>query len=230
MATIDKYQTTTGATRYRVRYRTPDHRQTDKRGFKTKRDAEAFAIEVESRKLRGEYVAPALGRATVGELGDEWLGRQKGHLKKNSYRSLETSWRVHARPRWARTPVANVMFTDVQGWIAALSQQRGAKTVRYAHAVLYGILEDAVRDRRIGSNPAHKVKLPAIVKKPNKYLSADQLHALARESGRYMSLVLLLGTGGLRWGEAAGLRVSDVDFLRRRIVVWENSTAGEVAS
>jgi hypothetical protein len=41
MATISKYQTATGATLYRVRYRTPDRGQTDKRGFKTKRDAQA---------------------------------------------------------------------------------------------------------------------------------------------------------------------------------------------
>ena len=49
------------------------------------------------------------------------------------------------------------------------------------------------------------------------YLSVEQLHALADESGRYRSLVLLLGAAGLRWGEAAALRVCDMDFLRRRI-------------
>lgn len=228
MATISSYQTRSGAKLYRVRYRTPDHRQTDKRGFTTKRDAEAFAIEVESRKLRGEYVAPSMGRVSIGELGVPWLERQKGHLKPNSWRSLEVSWRVHVEPKWSRFPVADVMFTDVQAWIAMLSQRRGAKVVRGAQAVLYGILEDAVRDRRIASNPARGVKLPPIVKKPHKYLTADQLHALARESGRYCSLVLLLGTAGLRWGEAAALRVGDVDFLRRKIVVHENATSGTV--
>ena len=57
------------------------------------------------------------------------------------------------------------------------------------------------------------------------YLTAEQLHALAGESGRYGSLVLLLGTVGLRWGEAAAPRVSDVDFLRRRIALHENAVA-----
>lgn len=228
MATISKYETSSGATRYRVRYRTPDHRQTDKRGFKTKRDAETFATEVEGRKLRGEYVAPALGKVTVGELGQEWVERQRGHLKPNSWRSIEVSWRVHASPRWSRTPVANVVYSDVQAWVSEMAQRRGPKVVRGAQAVLYGILEDAVRDRRIASNPAHKVKLPPIVKKPNVYLSGEQLHALARESGRYGSLVLLLGTGGLRWGEAAGLRVSDIEFLRRKVLVHQNATGGTV--
>ncbi len=34
-----------------------------------------------------------------------------------------------------------------------------------------------------------------------------------------------IGTAGLRWGEAAALRVSDVDFLRRRVVLHENAVA-----
>ena len=53
MATISSYTTASGK-RYRVRYRTPEHRQTDKRGFKTKREAEAFAASVEVAKMRGE--------------------------------------------------------------------------------------------------------------------------------------------------------------------------------
>jgi integrase len=49
------------------------------------------------------------------------------------------------------------------------------------------------------------------------------LNRLAEESGRYCSLVLLLGVGGLRWGEAAALRVADVDFLRSRIYLHRNA-------
>ena len=46
---------------------------------------------------------------------------------------------------------------------------------------------------------------------------------LADESGHYHSLVLLLGVGGLRWGEAAALRMSDIDFLRRRVELHRNA-------
>ena len=49
MAQVVPYKTAHGK-RYRVRYRTPDRRQTDKRGFKTKREAEPFAAEVEVSK------------------------------------------------------------------------------------------------------------------------------------------------------------------------------------
>ena len=35
--------------------------------------------------------------------------------------------------------------------------------------------------------------------------------------------MLLLGTAGLRWGEAAALTVADIDFLRRRITLHRNA-------
>ena len=87
MATISSYKTRNGETRYRVRYRTPKRKQTDKRGFRTKRDAERFAATVEVAKMRGEYIPPTLGRITVEQLGPAWLERQKGHMKPSGGRT-----------------------------------------------------------------------------------------------------------------------------------------------
>lgn len=223
MATISRYQTASGATLYRVRYRTPERGQTDKRGFRTKRDAEAFAANVEVTKAQGEYVAPSLGRVTVGELGPAWLLRQKGHMKPSGFRSYESAWRVHVEPAWGRVQLAEIRFSEVQAWVSELSGKRGPVIVHTAYSVLARILDDAARDRRIASNPARGVKLPPRAKRKNIYLTGQQLWALAGEAGRYRSLVLLLGTAGLRWGEAAALRVGDVDFLRRRAVLHRNA-------
>ena len=223
MATISSYKTSQGQTRYRVRYRTPDRRQTDKRGFRTKRDAEQFAATVEVAKMRGEYVPPTLGRITVGELGPGWLERQKGHMKPSGFRSYESAWRVHVEPRWGRTRVSEIRFTAVQAWVSQLSGDRGPVVVQTAYSVLARILDDAVQDRLLASNPSRGVKLPKRPPRRNVYLTASQLNRLADESGRYRSLVFLLGVGGLRWGEAAALRIGDVDFLRRRIELHRNS-------
>jgi hypothetical protein len=88
MATISKYQTASGTTLYRVRYRTPGRGQTDKRGFKTKRDAQAFAEQIEVDKRRGLYVAPSDGRVKFGDLARAWL---------DSKHNLKRSTRVHWR-------------------------------------------------------------------------------------------------------------------------------------
>jgi len=223
MATISKYQNTSGTTLYRVRYRTPEGRQTDKRGFAVKRDAQAYAATVEVSKARGEYVAPTLGRVTVGELGPDWLTRQQGHMRPSGYRSYESTWRCHVAPRWAGVQISAVRHSDVQAWISKLATTHGATTVQRAYSILAQTLDDAVRDRMLAASPARGVKLPKRPAASNVYLTAEQLGALADESGRYRGLVLALGIGGLRWGEASALRVGDVDWLRSRLALTRNA-------
>ena len=97
------------------------HRSTHKpkkRGFTTKRAAEAFANTVEVEKLTGNYVAPSLGQVTEGELGKEWLARQAHHKASWSAR-LESVWRVHVEPKWGRVAVASLTFVKPRsksGW------------------------------------------------------------------------------------------------------------------
>jgi len=189
----------------------------------TKRDAEQFAATVEVAKMRGEYIPPTVGRIAVGQLGPAWLERQKGHMKPSGFRSYESAWRVHVEPQWGRTTVSEIRFTAVQAWVSQLATRRGAVVVQTVYSVLARILDDAVHDRLLASNPARGVKLPRRPPRRNAYLTANQLKSLAGESGHYRSLVLLLGVGGLRWGEAAALRVGDVDFLRRRIELHRNA-------
>ena len=229
MATISKYQTSSGTTLYRVRYRTPEHRQTDKRGFTTKRDAEAFAATVEVSKLRGEYVAPAKARVTIGELGPGWLERQRGHLKPSAYRPLESTWRIRIEPRWGRVALGDIRPSAVQQWLSDLSRGDddrkaiGASVVQRTHQVLSAILADAVRDHMIVRNPAAGAKLPRKTRKRPVYLTHGQVAELAAAAGEQAALVLLLAYTGLRWGEATGMRVRDLDMLRRRATVHENA-------
>lgn len=220
MATIEPYDTKAGR-RYQVRYRTPDRRQTKKRGFRTKRDAERFAASVEVSKARGEWIDPADARATVGELGTAWIGA-RNNLKPSTFRSVESAWRVHVEPRWGTVPVSDVRFSDVEAWAGELARARSPSTVLRAHGVLLGILEGAVRDRRILSNPAAGAALPRKTRKAHVYLSHAQLHALAAAS-KHPALILVLGYCGLRWGEAVGLRVRDVDLSRGRLNVERNA-------
>ena len=221
MATIEPYSTGEGK-RYRVRYRKPDHSQTTKRGFRTKREAELFLASVEVSIARGEFVDTTAARETIGSIGPLWLQHQS-HLKPSSLRPVEIAWRVHVEPRWGRTPVASVRHSDVQSWITDLTARRGATTVLRVYGVLAAILDDAVHDKRVLSNPARDMNLPRKTKRSHTYLTHDQVGDLAREAGDKATLVLVLAYCGLRWGEAVGLRVKDLDMLRRRINVTVNA-------
>ena len=144
-------------------------------------------------------------------------------MKPSGYRTYESAWRVHVVPRWAQTRIGDVRFSEVQAWVSNLADKLSPSMTSTVYSVLSRILDDTVKDRMLAVNPARGVKLPKRAPRHNVYLSADQLDALADEAGRYRSLVLLLGVGGLRFGEAAALRVSDIDFLRRRIDLHRNA-------
>lgn len=93
-----------------------------------------------------------------------------------------------------------------------------------ADNVLAGILDDAVADRRLISNPARGVKLPRKVKREHRYLTDEQVWALADQAGPQRAVIVLtLAYCGLRWGELAGLHVADVDILRRRLHIRRNA-------
>lgn len=241
---ITPYETAAGR-RYRVRYRKPDKSQTDKRGFKTKKEAQVFLASVTVSKATGEYIDPAASRAHISTLGEAWLLTKKG-LKPSSYSSLETSWSVYVKPRWGDTPVGDIRPSAVEAWITQLSEgtavtdrkrdrrntrgPRSATVVLRALGVLAGILDLAVRDRRIPKNPARGASnLPKKESgKERRYLTDAEVIRVAAATRNHTqaTLIMVLAYCGLRWSEAIGLRVRDVNMLRQRVQV--NRAAVEV--
>ncbi|HUY64941.1 MAG TPA: tyrosine-type recombinase/integrase [Acidimicrobiales bacterium] len=73
---------------------------------------------------------------------------------------------------------------------------------------------------RIGRSPARKIALPAVRAPEQPTLTPEGLARLADEvPGIYRALILTGAVLGLRWGEAIGLRVCDVDFMRQSVTV-----------
>ncbi|EID15303.1 integrase [Mycolicibacterium phlei RIVM601174] len=125
--------------------------------------------------------------------------------------------------------LGDIRPTAVQQWMTDLGRGTGdlkpvgAAVVQRTHYVLSSILADAVRDNLIARNPAAGIKLPRTSRKRPLYLTHEQVADLAAAAGEYEGLVLLLAYTGMRWGEAVGLRVHDLDLLRKRASITENA-------
>lgn len=221
MGSAYSYDTKNGK-RWEARYRKPDGKTARKGGFTRKRDAEAYITSVESAKLQGAYIAPGESRVTVGELGAAWLTAHAIAVKPSTFHSDESAWRVHVEPAWGKRRVGTIRHTEISAWIAELSVDRSATTVKRCHGVLASILDGAVRDRRLQSNPAREVKTPRKVRKRRAYLTHQQVERLATAS-LYPDVVRFFAYTGLRWGEATGLTVADVDVARRRLNISSNA-------
>ena len=207
MATISKYQTTSGATLYRVRYRTPDNRQTDKRGFATKRDAQAWADQLEVDKRKGVYVAPAAGRVKLGNYA------RNGSAPNTTRPSTKARYKVvldTALAQYADMALGDITRQFVREWVADLSQDLAPASVHKTVGVLRQVLAMAVTDNRLAMNPVDGVELPSLTAVEQRFLSMDQLHTLADGRGRLQAALYVSGTCGLRFGEAAELRWRDL--------------------
>ncbi|WP_067194962.1 tyrosine-type recombinase/integrase [Microbacterium sp. XT11] len=222
MGSVHSYTTKAGRKLYRISYRRPDHSQTTERGFTRKIDAELRLAEVELGKAKGDYINPSDAKERISSIATGWLQAREHAMKPSSYRALKSSWETHVQPRWGDRSVGGVKHSEVQDWLSALAKERGATTVLRAHGVLAGILDVAVKDRRVSRNVARGVTLPRKTPKSKPYLTHAQVQKLA-DASAYPTLVLFLAYTGLRWGEATGLRVKHVDALRRRVRIEENA-------
>jgi integrase len=238
MASIEK-RLRDGKLRWYARYRDPSGQQRTKT-FDRKADAEKFLTSVESSKMVGAYVDPARAKLTVAAVANAWIAG-KVNLRATTRARYEAALKVHVLPRWGNTPLDRVEHSDVQDWIATMSTagQSGA-SVRKSYGVLSSILDRAVRDKRLPSNPARGVDLPALNEQRRRYLTAAQVTELARAAtefpsnrpnvatnkafAQYRLVVLMLSYCGLRWSEMAALKVGRLDLMRRRIEVAEAVT------
>ena len=46
---------------------------------------------MEVSKATGMYIAPSVGKTTIGELGPSWLARQQGHTKPSCGQNVATA-------------------------------------------------------------------------------------------------------------------------------------------
>src|SRR5664279_5105542 len=176
MASVEKRRRA-GRARWYARYRTPDGKQCVK-VFGRKVDAERYLVGVESSKMTGAYIDPALSRLSVGDWATRWLDGQ-AHLKPSTLERYRGIVVADIEPKWKSVKLADVSHSDVQRWVSHLSKSRAPATVRKVYRVLSLILASAVKDGRLVRNPAAGVNLPRVVKAEQRYLTHEQVTSLA---------------------------------------------------
>ena len=88
-------------------------------------------------------------------------------------------------------------------------------------------LDAAVADGLVASNAAKAVKAPTAPRRRDVHLTDEDVTAiLGATPEHYRPLVIILIGLGLRISEACGLRVQDVDFLRRTVRIRQQRRPG----
>lgn len=206
-------------------------------GFPSKTAAKQWMIGLLADQSRGEYIDPRAGRIALGDWVDAWWPAYSAKLKPSGRISARGILDRYLLPAFADTALDDITPLDIQTWTAQLlaGKHKGArkalsvKTVRNAHGLAHKVFSAAVREKMIRENPCSRTGLPERVHSEMRFLAEPEAgRLLAAIDPHYRPLVLLLLATGLRFAEAAGLRVKNLDVLGRSLTVVE--TMQELAS
>jgi integrase len=121
--------------------------------------------------------------------------------------------------------LADIRRYHVATFVAELIEAgRGPVTIRRILTLLGTIFASAVKDELISANPAQGADKPALSDGPVKVWEPDDVRTFLMRCSQHRlgPLFEVAVLTGLRRGEITGLRWSDVDLARRKIVVRRN--------
>ncbi|WP_179394941.1 site-specific integrase [Lacticaseibacillus absianus] len=210
-----------GAYEYRVRFQTPDGKwqERSKGGFRTKRLAEAAAVEVQSHQLRGADLSRT--DITLLDYWDDWVA-----LYKTGKNSLVTEKRYPIirkalRAEFGQSKLTDITRSDWQRFLNRYGDTHSHITVEKLNGYVRTMVRSAMNDQLIYTD----FTFGAIItgadgkKDADKFLEADQFAAVidyARERVDFNHLSMLaiyLGAmSGARFSELVGLTWDDIDF------------------
>ena len=171
-------------------------------------------------------------RLNFDQVAENWLFTLKPHLKPMSYRRRETS--INAlRPYFGGVGVRSISRRNCEEWANKRAVQRAASTFNNELGTLNNILDYAVQEGFILSNPAKNLRRRPSGRHELVIPTRDQFRTILKQLRnldiRYWhaaDLLELLAYSGMRLGEAVEFRWKHIDEERGLFLV----TGGEAGT
>lgn len=182
--------------------------------------------EEEERKIRRGEWAVTTERHTVGSWLDRWAAARV--VEPDTARGDQYGI-ARIRAAFGTRQLGALTRMDVQGWVRQMQADGvGAHAIRRTYNLLSTAYNAAVTEGLLTTTPCRRITLPPTPPGLPPWFTPAEVDRLVAELGEpHATMTLVMCWLGLRWGECAGLRVEDVDWLRRRVrVVGAMSQAG----
>lgn len=198
--------------RHQARYKGPDGlTYTAPQTFETKRDAARWLVLREAEIHRGEWMSPEAGKVPFESFAEQWINdRVIKPTTDGLYRSLLKN---HLAPTFGKRNLTDIREADIRRWRKERLGVVGQSTVAKAYQLLKSIMATAVDDELIRRNPC-RIKGAGMPDTPERAVIplVKVAEIIEATPDRYRALVLLGTFAGLRWGELAGLRRTNLDL------------------
>lgn len=209
--------------RWRVRW-VDDAGRDRQQLFERKADAERHDANVRADLSRGQYIDPVAGKTTVQAYGETWRAGQL--LAGATADRIERTLRLHVYPYLGTMQLGRVRPSHVQNWVKDRSKVLAPSSMKVVYNVLAAMFAAAALDRKIGTSPCMRIRLPEIDRKDRVIPTPEQVHSLATALPEHLQALTYVAAGcGHRQGEAWGIELEHVDFLRREIRIVQQICA-----
>ncbi|WP_018759825.1 site-specific integrase [Paenibacillus terrigena] len=194
-----------------------------KRGFRTKKEADAAMVKAKADLERGEFVKGK--KITVAEYMNSWLDN-KQDLNAVTRELYESYLRIHIIPDLGHHPIDKLCSMDIQNFISLLrSKGLAENTVKRIFSVINTALNQAFRMELVRRNVASVVSKPKGERRELKVWDLETINRFleaTHDGSRYSIAMYLALMTGMRQGELLGLRWADIDFDNKTIHVQQS--------
>lgn len=218
-----------GTTAFDVRYRLDGASRTI--SFNTQPAADKWAGIVRkigpAQAIEFLNISTTPGTPTLEEYLETYIATKSG-IEPRTIQHYRAFMRLHIGPALGHLPLDGVSKTTVAGWINQMRDDgASAKSIKNRHGFLSAMMQNAVDDGVIPSNPCAKSTLPKSERVEMVFLSPDEFTSLLGYiPPRHQPLVQLLAATGMRWGEVTALRPGDFDLTAGTVRISRAWKAG----
>lgn len=186
---------------------------------KTKRLCESKAADLRARYEQGEDINAK--PRTLDELVGEWLTTIALQGKaENTILIYRRTYKNQVKPYFGAVEVPKLQTRAIQNVINDLAKRLAPTYIRTIKTVLVQALNFAVEQGERTTNPAEKVRIPAVKQKPGRSLTSEEVHAVLPVCAtHHYGLAVRLALMGLRRGELPGLRWDDFDEVTGTLII-----------
>ena len=190
------------------------YKKKKKRGFKTKKEAEAAMIEMQNEINKGTYIEPS--KTLYSTFMADWLKDKQTKVQRRTLETYAGLVNNHILPALGHIEIAKLTPRHIQDLYNTLHEtgRLSDENIQKVHTIINDSLNKAVSWGMVSKNVASVVDRPKARKKEMEVWDVEEAHAFLRvaETDRYYVAFLLALTTGMRQGEILGLRWKDVDL------------------